>query len=215
MIVVAPGSFTTWAEMRPRVLRKAPEAPTFRLDDALKEAAREFLTTTQVWRSARGTLLTTAADTISYAFTPPTNAEVCAVISAWFDDNTELGVMLPGEQDDDEPSMESDRFKVGVRFTDTLILNHPPYSTGIVIEGVLAFTTSETAAGIPEDVWRQWGEEIACGAAAMLVTEPNKPWSQPATYQFLRGRFDEGMTDASNSAGPVMRRPMRAKPVCR
>lgn len=210
MIVIAPATFTTWADMRSRVLRKAPECPNFRLDDALKEVAREFLTTTQVWRMARGTLLTTVADTLTYAYVPPNNGEVCAVISAWNGD-TELDVIVPGEQDEDEPSEISDDYKVGVRFLDTLYLSHKPLSAGVDIEGVLAFTTSETAAGIPEDVWRQWGEEIACGAAAMLVTEPAKPWSNPNTYQFLRGRFEDGMSDASNSAGPVRRKPMRVK----
>ena len=47
----------------------------------------------------------------------------------------------------------------------------------------------------------------------MLVTEPLKPWSQPSTYQFLRSMFDDGIRQASNSAGPVMRRPLRVTPV--
>ena len=60
-MIIDPSTFTTWASMRPRVLRRAPEAPSFRLDDALQEACAEFFETSRVWRSSFGTLLTTAA----------------------------------------------------------------------------------------------------------------------------------------------------------
>lgn len=211
-MIIDPSTFTTWADMRSRVLRKAPEAPSFRLDDALKEAANEFFETSRVWRSSRGTLLTTVADTLAYAFTAPTNAEVHCVISAW-DGDDELDVALPGEQDDADQTTTTDVFKVGARPLDTIYITQIPTTAGNVIEGVLAFKPSTAAVGIPTEAWKRWGEQIACGAAAMLVTEPLKPWSQPNTYQFLRSQFDDGIRQASNSAGPVMRRPLRVTPV--
>lgn len=211
-MIIDPSTFTTWADMRSRVLRKAPECPSFRLDDALKEAAQEFFETSKVWRSSRDTILTTVADTLDYAFTAPTNAEVHCVISAW-DGDDELEVALPGEQDDADQTTTTDEFKVGARQTDTLYLTQLPTTAGTVIAGVLCFKPSSSAVGIPTQAWQRWAEQIACGAAAMLVTEPLKPWSQPNTYQFLKSMFDEGIRQASNSAGPVMRRPLRVTPV--
>ncbi len=211
-MIIDPSTFTTWMDMRSRVLRKAPECPGFRLDDALKEAAQEFFETSKVWRSSRDTLLTTVADTLDYAFTAPTNAEVHCVVSAW-DGDDELDVALPGEQDDADQTTTTDEFKVGARQTDTLYLTQLPRSAGNVIAGVLCFKPSAAAVGIPTQAWNRWGEQIACGAAAMLVTEPLKPWSQPNAYQFLRGMFEDGIREASNSAGPVMRRPLRVTPV--
>jgi hypothetical protein len=211
-MIIDPSTFTTWADMRSRVLRKAPECPSFRLDDALKEAAQEFFETSKVWRSSRDTILTTVADTLDYAFTAPTNAEVHCVISAW-DGDVELEVALPGEQDDADQTTTTDEFKVGARQTDTLYLTQLPRTAGNVIAGVLCFKPSSSAVGIPTQAWQRWAEQIACGAAAMLVTEPNKPWSQPGTYAFLQAKFDDGIRQASNSAGPVMRWPLRVRPV--
>ena len=211
-MIIDPSTFTTWADMRSRVLRKAPECPSFRLDDALKEAAQEFFETSRVWRSSRDTLLTTVADTLDYAFTSPTNAEVHCVISAW-DGDDELEVLLPGEQDDADQTTTTDEFKVGARQTDVLFLSQLPRTAGTVIAGVLCFKPSAAALGIPTQAWQRWAEAIACGAAAMLVTEPMKPWSQPGTYAFLKGQFDDGIRQASNAAGPVMRRPLRVTPV--
>jgi hypothetical protein len=212
MTIIAPAAFTTWADMRSRVLRKAPECPGFRIDDALKEAANEFFSTSCVWRMLRATLLTTVADTTDYAYTPPTNGEVNRVHSAW-DGTDELDVMLPGEEDDSEPDDETDQFKVGCRPTNTLYLSHVPVTAGNVVAGTLSFKPSVAAVGIPTEAWTLWAEEIACGAAAMLVTEPLKPWSQPSTHAFLRGKFDEGIRDASISAGPTRRRPLRVTPL--
>lgn len=211
-MIIDPSTFTTWADMRSRVLRKAPECPGFRLDDALKEAAQEFFETSKVWRSSRDTLLTTVADTLDYAFTAPTNAEVHCVVSAW-DGDDELDVALPGEQDDADQTTTTDVFKVGARPLDTIYITQIPTTAGTVIKGVLAFKPSTAAVGIPTEAWKRWGEQIACGAAAMMVTEPGKPWSNSNTYQFLRGMFEDGIRDASNSAGPVMRLPLRVTPV--
>lgn len=211
-MIIDPSTFTTWADMRSRVLRKAPECPNFRLDDALKEAAGEFFETSKVWRSSRGTLLTTVASTLAYAYTAPTNAEVHCVISAW-DGDEELDVALPGEQDDADATTTADDFMVGARPTDTLYITQIPTTASNVITGVLAFKPSVAAVGIPTAAWNRWAEAISCGAAAMLVTEPRKPWSEPGSYQLLRGMFDGGIRQASNSAGPVMRRPLRVTPV--
>lgn len=212
MSIVDPSTFVTWAAMRSRVLRKAPECPSFRLDDALREAANEFFTTSRVWRSSRDTLLTTVADTVLYAYTPPAEAEVVQVHDAW-NGTIEVDVILPGEEDDIEPDLDTNEFKIGARPINELYLSQIPTSAGLEIVGTLSFKPADDATGIPTGAWTEWGEEIACGAAALLVTEPDKPWSKPDTYGFLRSKFEGAITDASNSAGPTRRRPLRVTPL--
>lgn len=208
-MIIDPSTFTTWASMRSRVLSKTPEAPSFRLDDALKDAAQEFFETSRVWRSSRDTLLTTVADTLDYSYTAPTNAEVHEVFSAWVDDD-ELGVVHPGDHYDADQTTTTDDYKVGARQTDTLYLTQLPATASVEIVGVLVFKPSTAAVGIPSQAWDRWAEEIACGAAAILVDEPLKPWSQPNKVNSLRRKFDEGIQSASESAGPVRRKSLRS-----
>ena len=49
-------------------------------------------------------------------------------------------------------------------------------------------------------------------AAADLVLQPQKPWSNPQTYLVLRGEFEAAVRVASNLAGPTRRKAIRSKP---
>jgi hypothetical protein len=208
-MIVDPSTFTDWAAMRSRVLRKAPECPGFRIDSALKEAAAEFFEKSRVWRTSRDTILTTAADTLDYAFTPPTNAEVHEVFSAWYLDD-EVDVLQPGEQYEPDQTTTTDDYKVGARPTNVLFLTQLPATASREIKGVLAMKPSVDAVGIPTDAWTKWGEDLAMGAAALLVLDMQKPWSNPRMYADLRSMFADGIRDASESAGPVRRKSLRS-----
>jgi len=210
-MIVDPSTFTTWAAMRSRVLPHVPECPNFLIDTALKDAAGEFFRDSRVWRSAHGTLLTTVADTVAYAYTPASSeAEVVAVQTAWIDDE-ELDVIVPGEQEDPWPSETRAFPKVGARPLNTLYLSAKPAAAGAIIKGTLSFKPAAAATGIPTQAWAEWGEEIARGAASKLVTEAGKPWSNPGLFDYLNREFTQAILHAGTSAGPSRRRPMRAK----
>lgn len=211
-MIVDTAGFTTWATMRPTVLRRAPECPSFLIDDALKNAADEFLRVSRVWRTAFGTLLTTVADTAVYAYTAPTNAQVWQVQTAWIGTD-ELTPIEAGDEADDEPGDTDELPRIFARKVDKLVLTPLPATAGAVVKGTLSLRLSSAAVGIPKEAWQEWSDEIACGAAAILVTEPNKPWSNPGAASFLRGVFRDGISSASNSAGPTRRVPMRVTPV--
>jgi hypothetical protein len=211
-MIVDPATFTVWADMYSRVLRRAPELPTFRILDALQEAAGKFFEDSRVWRTSRGLLLTTAASTLNYTYTAPTNAQVHAVFSAW-DDDEELDVIMPGDEYDADQTETTDTFKVGARPINILYLSQLPTTASNAINGVLILKPSAAAVGIPTDAWNMWGEDIACGAAAMVVTESDKPWSRPGTHQFLLGQFADAISSASMAAGPSCRKSLRSKSV--
>lgn len=210
-MIIAPASFVTWATMRPLILAHARECPSFLLDDAMKEAAKEFFAYSRVWRSEHDLLLTTVADTKEYAYTPPSNAEVVAVQTAWLGEE-ELEEAHPGDRNREKPTQACSYPRIGVRPTNVLYLTENPQVIGD-IEGTLSFKPSADATGIPIEAWTQWKMGLACGAAARLVIEPEKPWSNPKAYQFLQGKFDEATRLAAMSAGPTRRRSLRSEAV--
>lgn len=211
MILDPPSGFTTWATMRPAVLRYAVECPNFRIDEALRNACDEFFRKSRVWRTDLLTLLTTVAGTSVYTYVAPTNAEVCQVLVAW-DGSSEIDVALPGEEDDTSPVDAGDDFMIGVRPINKLYLTQPAGSSGTVIKGRLALKPSSDALGIPTEAWTQWKRGIAAGAARLLVTERNKPWSAPDSYGGLSSWFDEDIGRAASTAGRTHRRPIRVTP---
>lgn len=209
-MIVDPSTFVTWATMRPRVQSLAPECPSFLIDQALRDAADEFFRDSRVWRSSRGTLLTTVADTSVYAYTPPTNAEVVAVQTAWVS-TTELDIERAGESDDEEPGDTEQFPKIGARPTNKLRLTPLPSAAGQVITGTLSFKPSTDAVGIPTEAWSGWPDEIAKGAASLLAGHADKPWSNPAMAKMWREEFMSGLRHASATAGPTRRRPVRVR----
>lgn len=209
-MIIDTAGFTTWATMRPKVLRKAPECPSFLIDDALKEAANQFFSDSRVWRTAHGTLLTTVADTAVYAYTPPTNAQVWQVQTAWIGTD-ELTPVEAGDEADDEPGDADELPRIFARMVNKIVLTPLPANADVDVEGTLSLRPSTDAAGIPQEAWDRWADEIACGAASILVAEPNKPWSNPGAQSFLRGVFMDGISSASNSAGPTRRVPLRVR----
>ena len=209
--IVNPATFTTWDAMWSAVSRRLVDCPVPLIDDALKLAASEFFNASNVWRSPNMTLLTTVAAQTDYAVTPPTNADLNRVHGSW-NGRTELVVSQPGDEGDDEPGITNASFKIDMRLGNVLTLTPAPDTDGVVIKGIVSYTTSDAAVGIPTLAWLQWTDEIACGAASFLVTQAQKPWSNPTSYAFLRSQFDNAIREASNGAGPVMRSPLRVTP---
>ena len=76
----------------------------------------------------------------------------------------------------------------------------------------MSYIPSINAAGIPTWAYNEWRHEIASGAVALLVIQPNKAWSNPSAYQLHQTMFEKGIRDASNAAGPVARKPIRVTP---
>lgn len=211
MLIVSPTVFTTWANMVPGVAEHATAVPIFVAEDHLRDVAREFFRLTRVWRSPESTLLTTVASQVPYAYTPPSNAELSSVHSAWAG-STKLEVIEPGEEVETEPGYTSDTYSVGARLRNVLYLAPAPLSGGVVINGTVSYVPSADAVGIPDVAWDEWRKAIAAGAAARLVAMPNKPWSNPDSVGYLRGLFDTAVREASNEAGPPRARPLRVRP---
>lgn len=211
-VIASPSGFTPWTALVPFVAPKVPECPTPAIRQALIEAAREFFAASRCWRMRDITLLTTVAGQNTYAYNSPTNGQLCQVLTA-YRGSEEIDVEQPGEGDDDEPGKTDGDYRIAMSDDASGFEVRPaPMLAGEVLKGSIALTTAENADGILTWVFRDYRQQIAMGAAAMLVIEPNKPWTAPALYDGYRREFEAAVALASNQAGPVRRRGLRVKP---
>jgi hypothetical protein len=197
--------------MIPEAAALVSECPNPIIKDALMKAMREFFSTSRAWRGRNLTLLTTVAAQESYDVNPPANAEVFQVLACFCSD-VEIECEVPGEDDDSYPGEADSTYRIGVSADGASYELRPaPSAAGDVLKGSVAYTLAANATGIPSWIYREHRYGIACGAAANLVAQPNKPWTDREAYPMHRAKFEESIRDASNTAGPVRRRPLRVK----
>ena len=212
MLIVNPSTFTTWATALDQVAEHMTQCPVPTMQDALKRTARVFFTRSGIWRSDEQLLITTVADTQAYDFTPPTNAELSRVFSAWFGE-VELDVAQPGQWADTATATvetDTESLVVGVR-DGKIYLSPMPGTVGALIRGVVVYTLSGDSVGIPSHAWDEWGPAIAAGAASRLKMQESRPWSSPQMAGLLQNEFVRAINSASNEAGPVRRKPLRVR----
>lgn len=211
-VIATLSGITTWPVLMVEVAALVPECPGPIIQLAAKEACREFFSRSYCWRQRDVTLLTTVAGQGAYSYAVPNDAELLRVHSCW-NGQDEVHVALPGEEDDAYTGETDSDFRIGVSQDRTgLTLSPAPSSSGTVLTGSVSFALASNAAGIPTWCFNQFKEELAAGAAARLVLQPGKPWTDRAAYAAHRNLFDSGIRDASNEAGPVARRPLRTRP---
>jgi hypothetical protein len=61
------------------------------------------------------------------------------------------------------------------------------------------YPTSETCS-LPEDIYHEWGEDIANGALAEILSIRSEPWYDPTQSRLRERKFKAAINDAKNSA---------------
>lgn len=206
------GATITYSTLVNDVMLHVPQCPVWEVEDQLRLAAREFCRTSNVWRSRNLLLLTTVASQDLYAFSAPADAALNDVHSAW-NGSTELDVARPGDTDDYEPGSSDSTWKVGAEDEATIRLSPAPDASGIEVKGSVSYLPSVTSTAFPRWIYDRWRKQIASGAIAMLVVQPAKPWTNPGMAPGHMAFFNDGVMEASNFAGPVRRKGLRAKAV--
>lgn len=211
-VIATPSTVTPWADMIAEVSALTPECPNPIIKDALLKAMRQFFSDSRAWRGKQLTLLTTVAAQESYSANPPANAELLQVM-ACYRGTEEIDCEVPGEEDDSYPAETNSDYRIGVSEDGTYYQLHPaPETAGEVLKGSVAYTLAPNASGIPSWVYREYRAGIAAGAAALLVKQPRKPWTDREAYAMHNAEFEKAIREASNAAGPVRRRPLRVTP---
>lgn len=214
LVIEPAASYAAWADFVPMVLAHAKECPYPLVEQHVTEAAEEFCRRSRAWRSSKVTLLTTQAGVDAYQLASQANGEVHAIHSAWAL-GQEIDVLLPGDADDTEPAKTGNTWAIGLEPGSIARLTPAPITAGVVVTGAVSYAPTRWALGIPRELFQRWGREIADGAAAKIVMQGGKPWSNEGAYNTLKGCFEGGITQASNEAGPVqrVRNRLRVRPV--
>jgi hypothetical protein len=212
-IIATLSGFTPWTLLVNEAAAHVTECPRPLIEQALRKACREFFSTSRCWRAKNLTLATTVASQRAYAFNPPANAELLDVHVCWYG-TEEVFVGHPGDDEDYYPTETSSDYAITVADGGATVLIDPlPVAAGQVLKGDVSYTLAANATGVPTWVYDEYREELACGAAARLVTQPKKPWTDREAYALHRKEFEMAMSYASNKAGPIRRRPLRTVPV--
>jgi hypothetical protein len=210
-IIIVPGTSTTWRLIAQEAIAFAAGCPSFVLESTAKEAAREFLRRSCVWRDRKVALLTTTAGEDEYAYNLPENAELNRVHVAWYG-STEIDVQIPGEEDETETTATDSEWMIGVLpGGQGFRLTPAPSAAAVSVTGTVSYVTSTNASGIPQWIFDEWHRQIACGAAEKALKQISRPWSNPGASPMLLAEFEDGIRAASVSAGPVRRRPLRVQ----
>lgn len=214
LVIEPAASYAAWADFVPMVLAHAKECPYPLVEQHVAEAAEEFCRRSRAWRSSKVTLLTTQAGVDAYQLVSQANGEVHAIHSAWAL-GQEIGVLLPGDADDTEPAKTGTTWAIGLEPGSIARLTPSPVTAGVVVTGTVSYAPARWALGVPRELFQRWGREIADGAAAKIVMQGGKPWSNEGAYSTLKDCFEGGITQASNEAGPVqrVRNRLRVRPV--
>ena len=209
--IIPVSTVTPWAALYPDIIAHVPRCTIPEIDARAREAARRFFRDSHCWRVRNVEILTTVALQADYLYNVDAEQELHRVHSAWIgEDEVEVG--LPGQVDDRDPAYDDSTWRFEAIAPATIRVSPLPQTAGVVVVGTLGFIPAKNATGILTEVFDEHRYAIASGAVAMLASQPGKPWTNPAIVSYHEGLFMAGVTDASNTAGPVRRKPLRVTP---
>jgi hypothetical protein len=177
-------SITTIDNLLGDVLKNVPRVTDNAALDELRAAVLRFCQETRILTES--VTLTTVADQEAYPVTITTAG--CTI-----DRVTE--VKRSGFRYPEEP--ETYHFDFA---TESLVFEEdhvPPYS-GDTYKVKLALAPERWAEGSPCPPWilNKWGRGIAAGAAAELLRQPGKPWSNPGLAPLIEIPWNDALSDA-------------------
>lgn len=184
----------TWAEFYPHVLPDVVGCPHPVVDQALREAARQFCLDSKAWQE---TEVTTAAGAINrFEFDLPTQTEIIQVVRASVG-GFELEVfglyLLPPDWETDPPCG-----KALYHVTEDEYLLFPTPSAGQAISITLALRPTPVGTGVADDVFNKHVETIAAGAKYRLLKKPRQEWTDLEQAAIFKTEFETGIHTAAN-----------------
>jgi hypothetical protein len=202
----------TWADFYNEVLPDLPGCTTALADNAIKNAAIEFLERSMAWRVETAPITLTAA-VPTYTLNNPAGSIVVEIIDALVS-----GLQItPKSPDQLNVLYQNWRNETGdaayyYRPTPSTIRVAPTPSVTTVGALVLsmALKPSRAATGIDSELFEQYMEVIAAGAKYRLMIMQKKPWSDPSRAGVQQVVFNNGIA-AANLAKGRSRAPIRTK----
>ena len=178
-----------WTAFGPLILPYATTCSVPLMRQHARLAAIEFLAYTKAWQADLAPIV---ADGVLTAFpmVVPTGAKVENLLSVVITDA--LGNVTEASVKND-----GDRARLARRSTDLLastpdraslfVTPVQPLAASIVAK--VALKPTQSAASIPDEVFEQFGPQIAKGALAALTSMADKPWTDPTTARISYAEF--------------------------
>lgn len=183
------------ATFLPHISPKVLGCPDPLIYNALRSAAFDFCSRSEIWSTRLAAASVTSAD---FPYSIPTDAHAQAVrlLSARCD-----GASLTETSYDALDSVEDWDTETGTPANylfnedDKLVVYPLPSGTSTLrLRVVLA--PARGAELIDATLDNKWREALASGAIALLCAEPNKPWSNAEQYAYHNNIFEQGVRDA-------------------
>lgn len=189
----------TWDAFHPLVMADVIGCPIPMVDQALRNAAREFCQRTKAWTEWADTF-TAPGGTNRFNFVVPDGAELVSARRASVD-----GVYLDVLASDSLPGDWQQGYDTGpekslVHIDTVEYLLYPRPSAGAVIAIEMALQPSITATSVGDVILAQHAEAIAWGAKYRLLSKPGKDWTDTATAAQARAEFERSVHHAANTA---------------
>lgn len=176
------------------------------MHDAVVNAAREFASKSLLAR--RTMTINTEAKTETYPVSVQQEEEILTPISVQGQRLVCASSMNPWDLSAGDPAYWNSAISPGPPYQYcflpyTSLSLWPVPDTIYKITAVVAVQPRQGASVIADELMREYDQAIAAGALAMLVTVPNRPWSNPAAAPGYNAAFMAGI---SNARQAVIRR---------
>lgn len=180
-----------WSQFFSDILIDVPGCPDPTVERGLLRAAQAFCIGTQVWKLWLENI-TTQANVTEYDFELEPKSELVKLERATLDGRSLL-ITTPQSLPDDWRTNSAglaDCIFTSDRKTLTLL---PTKVAGLVLRVEAVLKPSNSATGVEDFIFDQYGEVIAMGALARLLQQSNTPYSNPAKGLALDERFKESI----------------------
>lgn len=188
----------------PQILASLPKCPKVLVRDMIVLTAGEFCEKTLCWREIQ-TPYAIASGTRDYSFANvPVGAVVFKVMSAELDGSPidwetpeNLDIWYPGWRNPSASFQTGGPQAVTAIKPDAFMMVPKPTASGSLVLDV-AYKPSKTATTLPDFLFQDYYEQIACGVKARLQVMNDKPWTQLQEAAINAKVFSDSIIDASD-----------------
>lgn len=197
-----------WDAFYPFVLPDVPGCPNPAVDHALRQAAREFCARTLAWNEYLDPQ-PTIATLLECEFDLSSDQEIIKILDATIGtpdpvSGTIAWTDLPVWRIDQLPRdwKTNPCLHRGIVTPDRLVFYVVPQQcAGLSVVPRVALKPSNSATCVSDDLFDQYAIDIASGAKALLMLNPDKPYTNLALSQYHRGVFESSCATVAVMVG--------------
>ena len=197
----------TWASWVPDLLPRLPQCPVAIVERELLRAAQVFFERSRAWTVDVDAIPVEAGNVDLSILPEDFECDLVRINDLWFDAtrlSVTTSVQLARHSSDDWRS-HSGRPNAYLQNIPGVVRLYPiPVDAGEVSVN-LSVKPSDSASGIPDELYVAFREQIRLGAMARLMLYEDKPWSKPDAGVKAEAEFnaaiDKALTKAERSFG--------------